>query len=371
MKFVVVLTIYFLISMVYAHTVEDCALYLQYNGGGAYSAVVTDAVGVVYTTPISYVCGEKAFSWTVPFQVCVECPTTGVVSNTYKTTLVDTTTSTTLFLDFPLTCTGGPIHTICGFPTFTNPLHPFRSYSLTFNLNRANFHNAGTSGDPHFRGFRGQSFDFQGEKGKVFNIISDKYSSVNARFSDPTHDSRKLVTYMTSFGVQYADLKVEINANQTEGQIIANNVVITLPLNVEVKLSDCVMALYRKGLKHSAVQIQSNHEIYDFTLVSSEYINFGLTVKNDDLQSLGGILGLTEKDDFNIEDYNDTDFKEVDLFSSSSTYTRYAGSELLCSDKDVVITLAPGQMTLPPITKPVAHTAHISHDTFVETFTTN
>jgi len=175
---------------------------------------------------------------------------------------------------------------------------------------------------------------------------------------------------MTSFGVKYADLTVQIDANRTEGQIIANNVVINLPLNSEVKLSECVYALYRKG-KHSAVQIQSNHQVYDFQLISGEYINFGLSIKGDDLKNLGGILGLTQKEDFNITNYKNTDFMENDLFSSTIQYTKYSGAELLCSVKDVVSTLAPSQITPTTVSIPVVHTAHVNHDTVVETFSTN
>jgi len=318
--------------------------------------------------PISYVCGIVAFSWAVPYQVCIECPTAPPGPHIYTATMIDTVTSTNLFTNFQLTCTGTH-QAICGFPTFLNALHPFTSYSLKFSFGLANFNNAGTSGDPHFRGFRDQTFDFQGEKGKLFNIISDGYSSVNALFSDPTHNTEKFVTYMTTFGIKFADLTVEIVANQTEGQIISNNVAINLPVNVEVKLSDCVFALYRKGTHHNAVQIQSNHEIFDFTLVNGEYINFGLKIKGDDILKLGGILGLTEKEDFNIENYQISEFLESDLFSSTSPHSSYSGSELHCSSTDTVSTLAPSQMTLPPKSS-VARTAHVTHDV-VQTFTTD
>lgn len=41
---------------------------------------------------------------------------------------------------------------------------------------------AAATGDPHFDGFDGESFDFMGEREKIYNLLSDHDVQVNARF---------------------------------------------------------------------------------------------------------------------------------------------------------------------------------------------
>jgi len=243
----VVLVSLLLISFVATHPTEKCALYLQYNGGGAYATVITDQNGNPITgATISYRCGQNNLKVPYSYQVCVECPNS--VTATYTATLKDTTRNTAVIPTQSINCVSQTpntgTHTVCNTPSYQ--LDAFNNFLITFKLGSHTFTNSKTSGDPHFSGFRGQSFDFQGEKEKVFHILSDPYTSLNALFADPTHTTHKYVTYMTAFGFKYSDLNVVVYANQTDGKIVVNGVQVNLPEATEVKLADCVYALFRK-----------------------------------------------------------------------------------------------------------------------------
>jgi len=376
MRIAILAFIYLFISVVCAqdcatrnHPVAKCALYLEYCGGGPnFEAVVTDPTGALYPTgtPISYRCGQNNLGLDIPYQLCIECPPTS--GATFTGTLTDTSTSTTIFTQ-SITCpTGGnqDILTCVNPPTYS--INAFQTFNLKFTVSTHTFTVSKTSGDPHFGGFRGQSFDFLGEKNKVFQIFSDQYSSVNALFEDPTHNTHKHSTYMTAFGIKFADLTLEIFSNQTAGQIYANGVQITLSPSVEIKLADCVFVLFKND-KHNTIQIQTNHQVFKLTYIYSpwNYLNFDMNVNHEDLLSFGGILGLTEHEDFDIDNYKNSDFIENSLLSVVSKYNKYTTAGLSCSQQDPVSTLSPGQIN--PSSKPlnggVVHVSKLS-----ETFTT-
>jgi hypothetical protein len=66
------------------------------------------------------------------------------------------------------------------------------------------FTNAGAGLDPHFKGFHGETYDFQGLAGEVFNIYSDVDIQFNALFEAAKHPSlyeNKDPTFMTAFGL--------------------------------------------------------------------------------------------------------------------------------------------------------------------------
>ena len=41
---------------------------------------------------------------------------------------------------------------------------------------------AGTSGDPHFYGFRGQKYDVMGQSYEIYNLITSPALQINSRF---------------------------------------------------------------------------------------------------------------------------------------------------------------------------------------------
>jgi len=341
----------------------DCSFYLTYQGGGQFLTVITDQNGNTITGgSISYRCGQNHLKQNYPYGICIECPPTS--TQTFTGTLTEQP-SNAVIVTGSVTCvpTGKGLNYVSCVtppPTYTIPAN--NKFTLTFKVGARVLTPtvSKVSGDPHFDGFKGQDFDFQGEKGKIFHIFSDAQSSINALFSDPTH--RKHILYMTTFGLKFSDLSIVVNANQSNGLIIANGVPITLLQDTEVKLSDCVYALYRTT-KRESIQIQSNHHTYDISLVLGKYLNLEIKIKNDDLQELGGILGLTENTNFTISAYSKSDFEESSLLSTQSKYNKYTASDLACTKTDPVSTLSPKQI------RPVM-VARVAHSVLEEVFYT-
>ena len=77
--------------------------------------------------------------------------------------------------------------------------------------------------DPHFNGFHNQSYDFTGESGHMYSILSDKNMAINARFStayvtgtwvDPSQgigqNMRPQGTWMNEVGFTYGDNTLQV-----------------------------------------------------------------------------------------------------------------------------------------------------------------
>lgn len=63
--------------------------------------------------------------------------------------------------------------------------------------------------DPHFVGFDGSRYDFQGEPGSIFNLITDTHVQVNAKFVTSPIDHK---TYMGELGVTLGEDNVVVSA---------------------------------------------------------------------------------------------------------------------------------------------------------------
>lgn len=69
--------------------------------------------------------------------------------------------------------------------------------------------------DPHFIGFDGSIFDFQGISGDVFNIVSDSMLQVNALFLDASEGAKswyKGATWMLQVGVKCFNDSITISS---------------------------------------------------------------------------------------------------------------------------------------------------------------
>lgn len=69
----------------------------------------------------------------------------------------------------------------------------------------------GVAGDPHFDGFDGSKYDFQGVPGEWFNIISDSDFQLNAFFVESPTDGK---TYMGKLGLMIGNTKVSISTTR-------------------------------------------------------------------------------------------------------------------------------------------------------------
>jgi len=67
---------------------------------------------------------------------------------------------------------------------------------------------AGACGDPHFIGFQGERYDFQGQPNKYFNILTDDHVQVNAHFTPKCGD---WYSYMNAFGIKLHSHRILVN----------------------------------------------------------------------------------------------------------------------------------------------------------------
>jgi len=110
--------------------------------------------------------------------------------------------------------------------TCVSPIDTTTAYSLSFGLTRDS-KTCSTSytlrtptgnghADPHFRGFDGSMFDFQGNTNKdshdVYNLITDFYFNLNSEFI-VIPESHIDGTYMSKIGAKCFDSNIEFNRN--------------------------------------------------------------------------------------------------------------------------------------------------------------
>eukprot|EP00028_Trichosphaerium_sp_Am-I-7-wt_P001847 CAMPEP_0168531020 /NCGR_PEP_ID=MMETSP0405-20121227/15113_1 /TAXON_ID=498012 /ORGANISM="Trichosphaerium sp, Strain Am-I-7 wt" /LENGTH=305 /DNA_ID=CAMNT_0008555571 /DNA_START=335 /DNA_END=1249 /DNA_ORIENTATION=+ len=72
-------------------------------------------------------------------------------------------------------------------------------------------------GDPHFVGFLGQKYDFHGESGSIFNLVTDNNFQLNAFFVDADLRRMKNKTYMGQLGFRIGNDKIFFGCNRRDG----------------------------------------------------------------------------------------------------------------------------------------------------------
>eukprot|EP01113_Clastostelium_recurvatum_P016558 TRINITY_DN194_c0_g1_i11.p1 TRINITY_DN194_c0_g1~~TRINITY_DN194_c0_g1_i11.p1 ORF type:complete len:411 (+),score=151.39 TRINITY_DN194_c0_g1_i11:55-1287(+) len=139
--------------------------------------------------------------------------------------------------------------------------------------------------DPHFTGFQGERYEFQGVSGKWFNIISDTRFQLNALFQH-LGDNKADTTNMVAFGILADDHTIQVDANSTiivDGETLKNNVVKKLPGGIQVTVSDSDVQIDTPQYA-LAVMVKNTHE--------GKFLNLFPVVRDMTLQP-HGVLGQT------------------------------------------------------------------------------
>jgi hypothetical protein len=147
---------------------------------------------------------------------------------------------------------------------------------------------ASAVGDPHFHGFDGSQYDFQGEPGNWFNIITDSDFQLNALFVESPTDGK---TYMGEIAVQVQNVKILVIPHKVKADSII------LPdgifhLESHEKLGVVRVVGLRTEIQTPAFHLKiDNVKNKDHTF---SYLNMdSVSATSDELHHPHGILGQT------------------------------------------------------------------------------
>eukprot|EP01113_Clastostelium_recurvatum_P016565 TRINITY_DN194_c0_g1_i9.p1 TRINITY_DN194_c0_g1~~TRINITY_DN194_c0_g1_i9.p1 ORF type:complete len:405 (+),score=123.12 TRINITY_DN194_c0_g1_i9:55-1269(+) len=139
--------------------------------------------------------------------------------------------------------------------------------------------------DPHFTGFQGERYEFQGVSGKWFSIISDAHFQLNALFQHLGTNAAG-TTNMIAFGILADEHTIQVDANATtivDGETLKNNVVKKLPGGIQVTVSDSDVQIDTPQYA-LAVMAKKTHE--------GKFLNLFPVVRDMTVQP-HGVLGQT------------------------------------------------------------------------------
>mmetsp|Transcript_7568 Transcript_7568/g.8300 ORF Transcript_7568/g.8300 Transcript_7568/m.8300 type:complete len:739 (-) Transcript_7568:110-2326(-) len=201
------------------------------------------------------------------------------------------------------------------------------------------------SGDPHFKGLKGQKYDFHGVPNKIFNLITDDAVTVNALFVDADLRPQKNKTYIGALGFTVCDpngisLKLVFKCNRDSEN--TKSILLNGKEVAEGSFTDLgVATVVQTGLKNGKTRITTKHG-YKFSMRFSSsrhstcHINFKTSYQPIQGHSLPhGVLGQTAGlpsnlvgDDMNspnivegnVEDYI---VQEGDLFGTTFKFNKY------------------------------------------------
>jgi hypothetical protein len=195
---------------------------------------------------------------------------------------------------------------------------------------------SGGGGDPHFVGFRGQNFDFDGQPKKYYNFFSSANLEVNAYLEQEKFHNH-VGTFIRKVGIQGAEYKVEISSRNGGGAVLVNGK--PLALNSRMKLAENVyvektvpanrtvefanMGSQKKEMSHP-VDYKVNLETREFSFEfysSIAMIDFNAILLVDNSEPVHGVVGQTmwnvrvpyqfvgKVEDYEVSDLWATNFK--------------------------------------------------------------
>jgi hypothetical protein len=144
--------------------------------------------------------------------------------------------------------------------------------------------------DPHFVGFDGSHYDFQGEPGQVFNLITDTGFQVNAKFVESATDGQ---TYMGELGFKLKDhtVKVDRSSVAIDGSVVSDGVVELTTLSEEpagtVRVANGVAVVHAAGF---SVEVEAVTAAGGFV-----YLNIKTSAVSSGLHHPHGLLGQTSQ----------------------------------------------------------------------------
>lgn len=161
---------------------------------------------------------------------------------------------------------------------------------------------AAVSGDPHFVGFRGQKFLFNGEIDKHFNLLSDSDIQINAFFRYWHTSGNDNLTAIENIGIVYGDNRIQINANDkctiNGDEILESSNLGDATLKVIDKLKIDVKEYEGFGDFIKGYVLETKNYVFMITIctdhVNPNFLNFIGTLKNEQVCP-HGIIGQTTK----------------------------------------------------------------------------
>lgn len=209
-------------------------------------------------------------------------------------------------------------------------------------------------GDPHFVGFEGESFFFNGIPGKFYNLFSDKNMQMNSLFRYWETSKENNYTVMEEIGVMFLDgTRIKIGATgyiNIDGEdvyeSIDERVVITDDLSEHLTAKEIEIFRHKEGFGEFIKGYVINMQPYRFIVtrstdhVNPPYLNL-ITKLDGELTAMPhGIVGQTADMDGKPKeklDGEDKDYEVSDLWGTDFTFNKFrTGSRIKGKNKSKI-----------------------------------
>jgi len=172
--------------------------------------------------------------------------------------------------------------------------------------------NGNSVGDPFFKGFQGQTFEFKGQPSLSYHLFSDPFISVNAEFASTLAPYTPNGTVMKTLNISFENHRLTLVRDWIGGKsisLLSDSTKTTVQEGKSILLGECyslsyltVQPLLPSSLlfqtpKHK-ILVQYAHQADKH--INNTYFNVHYDIPLEDPDSLGGLLGQTAKADATI-----------------------------------------------------------------------